>query len=57
MGPYTLTATDAGLTSELASSKATARAFFTDASGHKINVNLNGPGRAVDFLSPTDGAI
>jgi len=57
MGPYTLTATDAGAYQRTLSFVEGHRTSFTDASGHKINVNLTGPGTVqLIFLSPTDGS-
>ena len=57
MGPYTLTATDAGPFQRSLSFVAGHRTTFTDGSGHKITVSLTGPGTVqLIFLSPTDGS-
>lgn len=53
MGPYSIEATDAGPYQRASSSVQGQRQTFTDASGHKITVNLTGPGTVeLIFNSP-----
>ena len=56
-GPYSITATELGPFQRTATIQQGQKATYTDASGHKITVTLNGPGLGtLIFLSSAQGA-